>query len=79
VRATDVLGRLGGDEFAVVLERADEATAREVVGRLYDVMPAPHGASAGLAVWDGDESAAELLARADTHMYERKAARRTAS
>jgi diguanylate cyclase (GGDEF)-like protein len=78
VRATDVLGRLGGDEFAVVLERADEATAREVVARLYDVMP-PHRASAGLAVWDGDESAAELLARADTHMYERKAARRTAS
>ncbi|MDT7536727.1 MAG: diguanylate cyclase [Actinomycetota bacterium] len=79
LRETDVLGRLGGDEFAAVLERADEVAAIEVVARLRAVMPPPHRASMGLAVWDGDETAQELLARADVQMYQRKAASRSAS
>jgi diguanylate cyclase (GGDEF)-like protein len=79
VRPTDVLGRLGGDEFAAVLECADQAVADTIVERLREVMPSPHRASAGVAVWDGQESAAELLARADGHMYERKAAGRSVS
>jgi diguanylate cyclase (GGDEF)-like protein len=79
VRETDVLGRLGGDEFAVVLERADRLVADEVVTRLCESMPAPHTASVGLAVWNGQETPAELMARADAHMYLRKAAARTAS
>jgi GGDEF domain-containing protein len=41
-------------------------------------MPPPHRASIGLAVWDGTESSAVLLARADEQMYERKAATRSA-
>jgi diguanylate cyclase (GGDEF)-like protein len=79
LRVTDVLGRVGGDEFAAVLERADETAALEVVARLRDVMPRPHRASMGLAVWDGDETAAQLLARADVQMYLQKAATRSAS
>jgi diguanylate cyclase (GGDEF)-like protein len=78
VRPTDVLGRLGGDEFAAVLECADESVARAIVDRLNEVMPPPHRASIGLAVWDGTESSAALLARADEQMYERKAATRSA-
>jgi diguanylate cyclase (GGDEF)-like protein len=72
LRATDTLGRLGGDEFAIVLERSDEAVAHDVITRLQGATPAPHAASAGLAVWDGHESAAALLERADAQMYVRK-------
>ncbi|MDT7570695.1 MAG: diguanylate cyclase [Actinomycetota bacterium] len=78
VRDTDVLGRLGGDEFGVVLERADGPAAAEVAARLQQVTPVPHTAAIGSAVWNGDESAAELLARADAEMYQHKAATRTA-
>ena len=76
LRGTDLLGRLGGDEFAIVLEQATEVDAEDVIDRVRRATPAPHHASAGLAVWDGQESAAELLGRADAQMYVRKADRR---
>jgi diguanylate cyclase (GGDEF)-like protein len=79
LRTTDRLGRLGGDEFAIVVEPGDETAAEDVVDRLRRATPAPHHASAGSAVWDGEESAADLLARADAHMYSRKAERRRIS
>lgn len=72
VRDIDTLGRLGGDEFAIVLEDADESVARQVVARLELATPVDIGASIGLAVWDGNEPAGSLLARADEAMYRRK-------
>ena len=47
-----------------------------VVERLLEVVPLGQTASAGVAVWDGSESAAELLARADAALYEAKGAGR---
>ncbi len=74
LRATDLLGRVGGDEFAVILELTDSGAAHEVIGRLDQSLASPHRASTGLAVWDGIEDAAALVARADADMYEHKRA-----
>jgi diguanylate cyclase len=72
LRETDLLGRLGGDEFGVILEDADRQTALRIIARLDLAGDHGPGASAGLAVWDGHEDSAALIARADTCMYLRK-------
>jgi len=72
LRATDTLARYGGEEFAVLLPHSDVEGAMTVVGRLLEVVPLGQTASAGVAVWDGKESANELLARADAALYEAK-------
>jgi diguanylate cyclase (GGDEF)-like protein len=72
LRAGDVLGRIGGDEFAVIVEGADEVNANEVVARLAESLEDGYHASAGIAVWDRLETAAALVRRADSAMYEMK-------
>jgi diguanylate cyclase (GGDEF)-like protein len=72
VRRGDLLARLGGDEFALLLPASDLDEAREVVERLAATTP-DRPCSIGLARWDGEESAARLLARADGLLYEAKA------
>ncbi|MDX6476959.1 MAG: hypothetical protein QOH95_2470 [Gaiellaceae bacterium] len=72
LRTNDVLGRIGGDEFAVILEDADEPSARRVVAKLHESLTGPHRASAGVAVWDGNEDVSTLMERADADMYEHK-------
>jgi PleD family two-component response regulator len=47
-----------------------------VVERLLAGVPLGQTASAGIAVWDGAESAEALLARADAALYAAKAAGR---
>ena len=76
LRTTDTLARYGGEEFAVLLPHSDEEGAMTVVERLLEVVPLGQTASAGVAVWDGKESATELLARADAALYEAKGAGR---
>ena len=72
LRDTDLLARYGGEEFAVALPGCDLEQAGHLVNRLREVTPAGQSCSAGLAVWDGDESADELLGRADDALYEAK-------
>jgi diguanylate cyclase (GGDEF)-like protein len=69
LRDPDVLARYGGEEFGVVIAGlpADEAVA--VVSRLRPATPRGQTFSAGLAEWDGRESADELLRRADEALY----------
>jgi diguanylate cyclase (GGDEF)-like protein len=76
LRTTDTLARYGGEEFAVLLPHSDEEGAMSVVGRLLEVVPLGQTASAGVAVWDGRESATELLGRADAALYDAKGAGR---
>ena len=72
LRATDTIARYGGEEFAVLLPHSDEEGARMVVERLLECVPLGQTASAGIAAWDGVESAQALLARADAALYEAK-------
>jgi diguanylate cyclase (GGDEF)-like protein/PAS domain S-box-containing protein len=76
LRATDTIARYGGEEFAVLLPHSDQDAALIVVERLLEVVPLGQTASAGVAVWDGSESAEELLARADAALYRAKGAGR---
>jgi diguanylate cyclase (GGDEF)-like protein len=73
LRGTDMLARLGGDEFAMLLPGCDSAGVAAVADRLREVLPHASGCGVGTAVWDGEESASSLMARADGSLYEDKA------
>jgi diguanylate cyclase (GGDEF)-like protein/PAS domain S-box-containing protein len=76
LRETDLLARYGGEEFAVALPGCNLTRAAELVNRLREVTPAEQSCSAGLACWDGSESADRLLGRADSALYDAKQAGR---
>ena len=83
-RKSDIIGRLGGDEFAVLaLDIVDEKAGDVLVRRLQSSLDARNKAedrrcvlslSVGTADYDPDKpgSLDELLASADTSMYEHK-------
>jgi GGDEF domain-containing protein len=62
LRQTDVLARMGGDEFAVILPDCGADDVQAVTERLRTVAAHPPGCGVGVAVWDGVEDAASLLA-----------------
>jgi diguanylate cyclase (GGDEF)-like protein len=72
LRPGDVLARYGGEEFAVVLARCDESAARAITQRMRAAMPEGCTASIGFARWDGQETAASLVCRADEALYRAK-------
>ena len=92
VRDADTLARLGGDEFVVMLEdlsedRREAATQVEIVGqKILSTINKPYdlptnsylgSASIGATLFDEDqESADEILKKADIAMYQAKAAGR---
>ena len=83
-RPVDLLARLGGDEFAIWLEGADEAAAQTrclgilaesvLLSRFSGSVDRPLHMSMGVAVYQphSDESLEQLVARADTAMYQVK-------
>jgi diguanylate cyclase (GGDEF)-like protein len=87
LRPADTLGRWGGDEFIVVcedLERAADGTA--IVGRIAAAFEFPFdvsgtkidiAASIGIAVSEGTDQPAALIAAADSAMYRAKQDHRT--
>jgi diguanylate cyclase (GGDEF)-like protein len=72
LRSVDLVARHGGEEFAVLLPSCGEAHAAIVIERLRRATPDGQTCSAGVATWDGIESAEALVARADAAMYEAK-------
>ncbi|GAA4586495.1 hypothetical protein GCM10023107_02850 [Actinoplanes octamycinicus] len=73
LRSVDLLARYGGEEFVVLLPGADAASAYEALSRMLAATPQGQTFSAGLAVWDGEETSEELLQRADQALYAAKA------
>lgn len=82
VRESDVVGRIGGDEFGVILDRTDQAMAREKADQLaQEIMQAPmeHNGRAvpihvavGVYTFTGSEDVGHALAAADRDMYAQK-------
>jgi diguanylate cyclase (GGDEF)-like protein len=69
LRGGDVLARYGGDEFAALIPGRALDTAVVVVERLRRAGARPCTCSAGVAMWDGAESATDLFGRADAALY----------
>ena len=81
VRSGVTVGRLGGDEFLAIMQGADIKAGRAVAQRIIDgivevgsvLTRFPLSASVGIATGKPEESAEQILRRADTAMYEAKA------
>jgi diguanylate cyclase (GGDEF)-like protein len=72
VRSTDLLARYGGEEFVLLLPACALEDAVEIVERLRAATPLVT-CSVGLASWDFQEAAPELVERADQALYLAKA------
>ncbi|HUL64607.1 MAG TPA: GGDEF domain-containing protein [Burkholderiaceae bacterium] len=72
LRPTDVLARYGGEEFTLVLPSCDAEQAEQLIERLRPLMPERQTFSAGVAVWDGQDSADGLLRTADIALLQAK-------
>jgi diguanylate cyclase (GGDEF)-like protein len=76
VRTVDHLARYGGEEFIVLLPDAGADQAQQILDRMRVATPLGQTFSAGIATWRPEESADELLARADAALYAAKHAGR---
>ncbi|GAB1642293.1 hypothetical protein KRMM14A1259_27160 [Krasilnikovia sp. MM14-A1259] len=73
LRRSDTLYRHSGPGFGLILTDSTATHAAEVVARMREAMPGGQTFSAGVAHWTGTETAAQLVARADTALYRAKA------
>jgi diguanylate cyclase (GGDEF)-like protein len=73
LRATDLLARIGGDEFVALLPMCGGPDMEMVAERLRDAVTHSAGSGLGIVQWDGVESPADLVRRADEALYADKA------
>lgn len=78
IRAMDAVGRYGGEEFLLLLPNTTAREAEAVAVRLLRAWRSDTRAtfSVGVAQWEPGESPTSLVARADTALYDAKAAGR---
>ena len=72
LRPMDMLVRYGGEEFTLVLPACDAEQACALIERLRPLMPQRQTFSAGVAKWNGADSAEELLRHADAALMQAK-------
>jgi GGDEF domain-containing protein len=78
IRATDFVDRLAGDEFYLLLPGCADKDLDDISHRIEALVGPRHSYSIGFASWDGRESGAAAVARADASMYRAKKARANA-
>lgn len=66
------LARFGGEEFTVLLPNTTAVDAEAVLDRLRTAVTRGQTCSIGLAMWDGVETPADLVSRADQALYHAK-------
>ena len=84
LRANDVIGRWGGEEFVVIAPETDELAAQQLAERCraeldehaFEQVPEGVTASIGVASFHPDDTARDLVKRADDALYEAKRAGR---
>ena len=76
LRDVDLLARFEGGRFAALLPGCLLGEAMEVIDRVRSLTPRAQTASAGVALWDGEEPAELLLRRAEDALRAAKAAGR---
>ncbi len=84
VRKSDCVARLGGDEFGILLDQADEASARDTAARLvsriadcefcFNGSCLPLSVAIGVTMIEAGDTPEAVIVRADVAMYEEKAA-----
>ena len=84
VRKSDCVARLGGDEFGILLDHADETSARETAQRLVEHVAGsefcfegtclPLSVAIGVGLIENGDTAEDVMVRADHAMYQEKAA-----
>jgi diguanylate cyclase (GGDEF)-like protein len=79
LRGIDVLARYGGEEFGLILPGCSTSEGAAIVDRLRVLTPLGETSSAGVAAWDGAESADALVARTDRALYAAKRSGRNAT
>jgi diguanylate cyclase (GGDEF)-like protein len=72
VRGGDLLARLGGEEFGLLLFGCNHTQTLDVLERLRGAVYHDRTCSVGFAVYKPEESAEQVLARADAALYEAK-------
>jgi diguanylate cyclase (GGDEF)-like protein len=72
LRRSDILARYGGEEFIALLPGADLNQATQALERARAVTPGDQTFSAGVATWHHEESADDLIIRADAALYQAK-------
>lgn len=82
VRQTDLVARIGGDEFAILLDHADDQSARETAARLanrvagcefcFEGKCLPLSIAIGFTLIEAGDSPVAVLDRADEAMYREK-------
>ena len=82
LRAGDSVARIGGDEFGLLLLDLSQEAAQAAIDRLRTRFEGATAGfhtsfSAGIAIAEEDESAEDLIARADARMYEEKRTKRS--
>ena len=66
------MARYGGEEFSLILVGCELEEADRIIERLRTATPGGVSCSVGMAWWDGEESPAGLVSRADEALYEAK-------